>query len=74
MNDFWPGPEKPFSLKFWLEVRREKKLLKKCKKFGHDWMPMTLRTNPSGGVEVARPLVMECSRCGNRRPAGDSDD
>jgi len=51
---FWPEGSKPFSPKFWREVRREKRRLKRDRKLGHGWIWMMSKN------------LGECFRCGDR--------
>jgi len=51
---FWPEGTKPFSPKFWREVRAEKKRLRRDRLLGHFWL------------WILSEDIGECFRCGDR--------
>jgi len=54
---FWSEGSRPFSLKFWGEVRRERRRLKRDRKLGHGW------------IWIESENLGECYRCGDRSPS-----
>lgn len=51
---FWAEGSRPFSLRFWRQVRRERRRLQRDRHLGHFWL------------WIASENLAECFRCGDR--------